>query len=154
MAPWGRHCHEEIDMKRSTSLVRSGHLSLNLILLVDLCIRDIWKWKSGRNPPLADFCHLFVLVSRPSYPGCRLISLAHLWSLFLSSSCTRKMSASVNLLILYAKEPVRGKRLSPQYRALRDLLKPSSFLLSIPLMWHKSLQKRKAFSILSLLYIH
>lgn len=80
--------------------------------------------------------------SRLSNPSCRLISFAHLWYLLLSASCTRKksrLSASVNLLILYRMEPFRGKRLSPQYEALGDLLKPSSFLLSIPLMWHKSL---------------
>lgn len=80
--------------------------------------------------------------SRLSNPSCHLISFAHLWYLFLSASCTSKksrLSASVNLLILYRMEPLRGKRLSPQYEALGDLLKPSSFLLSNPLMWHKSL---------------
>lgn len=80
--------------------------------------------------------------SRLSNPSCHLISFAHLWYLLLSASCTSKksrLSASVNLLILYRMEPLRGKRLSPQYEALGDLLKPSSFLLSNPLMWHKSL---------------
>lgn len=37
------------------------------------------------------------------------------------------LSASVNLLILYRKEPVSVKRLTSQFRALRDLLKPSFF---------------------------
>ena len=44
-----------------------------------------------------------------------------------------RLCASVNLLIVFRMEPLRVKRLSPQYRALRDLLKRCSFLLSIPL---------------------
>lgn len=59
---------------------------------------------------------MLVFQSSPPNPGCRIISLAHLRSFLLSSSCLRKMSrlsAAVNLLILNRKEPVRGERFSP-----------------------------------------
>lgn len=79
------------------------------------------------QPPGISFSCCF---SRLSNPSCRLISFAHLWNLLLSASCTRqksRLSASVNLLILYRMEPLRGKRMSPQNEALRDLFETRFF---------------------------
>lgn len=152
-APGGPHHHKEACMKRGSRLSAGGSPLLKPHPLGGSLHKGYLKMKGCAK---SHSCCFYVIsfsrwFSSPSNPGCRLICLAHLWSVLLSSSCTRKMShssASVYLLILHRKEPVRGKRLSPQCSALRDLLKPSPFLLSIPLMWHKSLQQRNGFSIL------
>lgn len=118
--------HNRISLKRSSIWVQAGQLSSNSFYK-----RDVSEWKGRRNPSPPYSCHhlfFFTLFS----PSCRLIILAHLWSLLLSFSCSWKMSrlsASVNLLILYRTEPTRGKGLPPQCRALRNLLKPTFFCL-------------------------
>lgn len=53
-------------MERSTSLLQAGQQCLNLTLLVYLCIRDVWKWKGGRRPTLADSCHLLFMLGLQS----------------------------------------------------------------------------------------
>lgn len=140
MAPLGRHYHKEIGMKRRTiSFFFCRWVTTAQPHPVDVSLHSgmFEKEKVGEIPlPTISVNLISSLFSRPPNSRCHLIRIAHLCSLFLSTSRTREMSrlcSSVHLPISYIMKPVRVERLSPQCRALRDLLKPSALLPSTPL---------------------